>query len=170
LEPSPLSHLFSFSNCLFIDLPPISLVFDLVSWADMQAGLHWLSRQLFVMECIFLWMCASPLFQDILSYLGIQPVIEHSSNQGRPDTREGLHCFWCPNKTWILLIGIFDALKVIKNEIELKKLRSSKVKGSRTQKNKLVNITKVNSQTPKKFVECCYQSSRRFVELQVTLL
>jgi hypothetical protein len=27
-----------------------------------------------------------------------RPVSEHLSTQGRPDTRGGLHCFWCPQK------------------------------------------------------------------------
>jgi len=50
-------------------------------------------------------------------------VTNHISDQGRPDPRGGLCCFWCPNKNWTLSIDASDALKIIKNEIELRKLQ-----------------------------------------------
>jgi hypothetical protein len=70
-------------------------------------------------------------------------VTEHLSTQGRPDPREGLHCFWCPNKTWIPPIGASDTLKIVKHEIELRKLRLQ------TQKNKLSNIQRLITKHPK---------------------
>jgi hypothetical protein len=51
---------------------------------------------------------------------------------------------------------VFSALKIIKNEIELKKLWPFKLEGSRIQKNKPPNVTKAGSQTPKKFFVCCF--------------
>ncbi len=59
---------------------------------------------------------------------------DHLSAQGRLDPRGGLCCFWCPNKTYNPPIGASGALKIVKNGLELKKLRPLKVKGSRTQK------------------------------------
>ncbi len=38
----------------------------------------------------------------------------------------------------------------------MKKLHTPKVKGGQNSKNKPLNITKANSQTPKKFLVCCY--------------
>jgi len=52
-------------------------------------------------------------------------------------------------------IGPFGALKIIKNQIKFKKLQPAKVKGSRTQKKKSLNVTKASSQTPKKIVVSC---------------
>jgi len=57
------------------------------------------------------------------------PVTKHLNTQGRPDPRGELRCFWCPNKTWTLPIGTFGALKIVKNEIKMTKLRSPKVEG-----------------------------------------
>jgi len=52
-------------------------------------------------------------------------------------------------------IGAFRALKIIKNEIELKKLWAPKVKGVKNSKKKPLNVTKTSSQTPKKILVCC---------------
>ncbi len=48
------------------------------------------------------------------------------SAQGRPDPRGGLCCFWHLNKTSTPLIGTSSALKIVKNKLELRKLRPSK--------------------------------------------
>jgi hypothetical protein len=50
---------------------------------------------------------------------------------------------------------MFSALKIITNEIYLKKLWRFKIEGSNTQK-KTLNATKANSQTPTKFLVCCF--------------
>jgi hypothetical protein len=55
-----------------------------------------------------------------------------------------------------LLIGAFGALKFFKNIIKLKKSWPPKVEGVKNSKNKPPNATKVNSQTPKKILVCCY--------------
>jgi hypothetical protein len=52
-------------------------------------------------------------------------MIKHLSVQGKPDSRGGLCCFWTPNKTQTS-IDAFDALKIIKNKIKLRKLWPSK--------------------------------------------
>jgi hypothetical protein len=49
-------------------------------------------------------------------------VIEHLSAQGRSDSRGGLHCLWCPNKTWTLPLGTSDTLTIFKNEFKKKKV------------------------------------------------
>jgi len=57
------------------------------------------------------------------------------------------------------LIVTFDALKFVKNVIELRKVIASQVKGVKnSKKNKPLNITKVDSQTPKKNkkIKKCY--------------
>ncbi len=64
-----------------------------------------------------------------------RPVTEHLSAQGRLDRRGGLCCFWCPNQTWAPPIKASGALIIVKNEIELRKIWSPKVEGSKTQKN-----------------------------------
>jgi len=62
-------------------------------------------------------------------------VIEHLITQGKLDPREGLHCFWCPNKTWIPLLGASDTQTIIGKGLEMRKLQPPKVKGGlRTQK------------------------------------
>jgi len=63
-------------------------------------------------------------------------VIEHLSTQGKLDPRGGLCCFWCPNKTLTPPIGafgalkihlkVFDALKIVKNRLQLRKLQTPK--------------------------------------------
>jgi len=63
------------------------------------------------------------------------PVIEHLSSQGRPDRREGLCCFWCPNKTWIFL-DVSNTLKIVKNEMKLRKVLPLKVEGVKNSKKK----------------------------------
>jgi hypothetical protein len=53
---------------------------------------------------------------------------EHLSTQGRPDSRRELHCFWCPNDL-NPPIDASCALKVVKNQIEWRKLWPLKVEG-----------------------------------------
>jgi hypothetical protein len=63
-------------------------------------------------------------------------VTRHLNAKGRLDPRGGLHYFWCPNKTWTLPIDAFGALKIVKNGIELRKLRPpivEEVKNSKKQ-------------------------------------
>jgi hypothetical protein len=55
-------------------------------------------------------------------------VIEHLSAQGRPDSRGGLHCLWCPNKTWTLPLSTSDTLTIVKNELKKRKLWPPKIK------------------------------------------
>jgi hypothetical protein len=50
----------------------------------------------------------------------------------------------------------FGALKIVKNEIELRKLWPLKVERVKNSKNKPPNVTKVDSQTPTKFLICCF--------------
>jgi hypothetical protein len=91
-------------------------------------------------------------------------VTEHLSTQGKPDPREGLHYFWCPKKPWTPTIGASSTLKIVKNGVELTKLRPLQVEGSRTKKNKPPNVTKVSSWTPKKFLVIFF-FQRWFVKL-----
>jgi hypothetical protein len=58
-----------------------------------------------------------------------QPMSNHLSAQGRLDPRGGLHCFWCPNKTWTLAIGASDALKIVKNELKFRKVMALQSRG-----------------------------------------
>ncbi len=53
-------------------------------------------------------------------------------------------------------IGAFGALKIVKNGIKLKKLWPFKVEGVKNSKNKPPNATKAGSQTPTKFLVCCF--------------
>jgi hypothetical protein len=91
-----------------------------------------------------------------------QPVIiEHVSTQDRPDPRGELHCLWCPNKTWTLLLGTSSILTIVKNRLKMRKLHPPKVTRSRTpKKNKPPNTTKVDPWTPKKFLICCFVAIR----------
>jgi len=63
-----------------------------------------------------------------------RPVIEHLNAQGRLDPRVGLRCFWCPNQTWTPPIEASGKPTIVKNGIELIKIQSPKVEGSKTQK------------------------------------
>jgi hypothetical protein len=49
---------------------------------------------------------------------------------------------------------------MVKKGIKLKKLWPPKVEGVKNSKKKPLNITKVNSQTPKEFLVCCYVVTR----------
>jgi hypothetical protein len=82
-------------------------------------------------------------------------MIQHLNAQGKLDPRGRLHCFWCPNKTWTPFIDAPGTLKIVKDEIELKKLWLPKVEGSKTQKNKSPKAIMAGSRTPKKFFVCC---------------
>jgi hypothetical protein len=83
-----------------------------------------------------------------------QLVIKHLSAQGKLDPREGLHYFWCSNKTWIPLLGASDTQTILGKGLEMRKLQPPNKGGSRTQKNKPLNTTKASSQTSKKFLVC----------------
>jgi hypothetical protein len=61
---------------------------------------------------------------------------DHFSAQGRLDPRGGLHCFWSPNKTWTLFIRASDALKIVENGLELKKLQPPQSKEGQELKKK----------------------------------
>jgi hypothetical protein len=61
----------------------------------------------------------------LISFIVNLFIIKHLSVQGKPDSRGGLCCFWTPNKTQTS-IDAFDALKIIKNKIKLRKLWPSK--------------------------------------------
>ncbi len=92
------------------------------------------------------------------------PVIEYLSTQGRPDPSEGLHCFWCPNKTWNLPLDASETQTIVENRLKMRKLQAPpKSKGSRTFfKNKSLNTTNAGSQTLQKILMllCCYYSSK----------
>jgi hypothetical protein len=80
-------------------------------------------------------------------------VIKHLSAQGRPDSRGGLHYFWCPNKTGTLPLGASDTLTIVKKELEMKKLQPLKVQ--RVKKTQTIKHYKGWFQTPKTFLICC---------------
>jgi hypothetical protein len=61
-----------------------------------------------------------------------QPMTKHLSAQGRKDPRGGLHCFWCPNKTWTLSPCASDTLTIVKNELGMRKLRPPKYSKTQT--------------------------------------
>jgi len=61
-------------------------------------------------------------------------VSEDLRAQGRPDPRGGFCCFWCPNKTSTPSIDASDTLKIVKNGLELRKLRPPKVEGVKNSK------------------------------------
>jgi len=67
-------------------------------------------------------------------------VTEHLSAQGRPDTRGGLCCFWCPNNTRTPPIDASGVLKIIKNRIELRKLWPPQIEGVKNSKTKTLNV------------------------------
>jgi len=100
-------------------------------------------------------------------------VIEHLNVQGRPDPRARLHCFWCSNKTWTPLLGASDTLTIVKNSLEMTKLRSPKVKGVKNSKNQTTEHYKAQFLNTKKFFLCCSVAIRVpqwFVKFQRTLL
>ncbi len=93
-------------------------------------------------------------------------VSEHWSAQARPDSRGGLPCFWCRNKTWTPYLGASNTLRIVENGLEMRKLWPPIVKGSKTQKNKPPTTTKVDPQTPKEFfVLSCYKNSQMICKL-----
>jgi hypothetical protein len=53
-------------------------------------------------------------------------------------------------------IGTFGALKIIKNEVKMRKLWPPKVEGVKNSKKTNHQIRKANSQTTKKFLVCWY--------------
>jgi hypothetical protein len=70
-------------------------------------------------------------------------VSKHLSIQGRPNPRGGLCCFWCPNKTLTPPLNAFDALKIVKTGLEMRKLHCPlNIEGSRTQKDEPQNTAK----------------------------
>jgi hypothetical protein len=75
-------------------------------------------------------------------------VSKHLSAQGRPDPRGGLRCFWCLDKTLTPLIGTSGALKIIKNELELKTY-GPQSKGVKNSKTKPLKATKPVPKHPK---------------------
>jgi hypothetical protein len=93
-----------------------------------------------------------------------QLVSEHLSTQGRPNPKGGLHCFCAPNKTWKPPLGASDALIVLKNELETRKLRSPKVEGVKNSKKQTTeHYYKAGFLTPPKILcmlLCCYYSSK----------
>jgi hypothetical protein len=67
---------------------------------------------------------------------GARHLQEHLSTQGKLISTGGLHCFLCPNKIWTSPFGASDALKILKNVLELRKLQPLKVKVFKNWKNK----------------------------------
>jgi len=63
-----------------------------------------------------------------------QPVTKYLSAQGRLDSRRGLLCFWCPNKTWTPSPGTYNTLTIIINRLEMRKLQPRKIKGIKNSK------------------------------------
>jgi hypothetical protein len=63
-------------------------------------------------------------------------VNEHLRAQGRRDPKGGFRCFWCPNKTSTSSIETSGTLKIVKNGLELRKLRPPKVEGGEELKKK----------------------------------
>jgi hypothetical protein len=74
-----------------------------------------------------------------------QPVTEHLSAQGRPDSRGGVHCFWCPNQTWTPPLDTSDTLIIVKNGLEMRKLQPLKVQ-------RVKNSKKTNHRTLQRLV------------------
>ncbi len=71
------------------------------------------------------------------------PMSEHWSIQGKSNSRGKLRYFRCPKKTWMPPLGTFDALKIVKNGLDMKLLWLPKVEGVK-------NSTKTNHQTLQK--------------------
>jgi hypothetical protein len=97
-------------------------------------------------------------------------VTEHLSALGRQAGVEGRASLVLVSKQ---NLDTSDTLTIVENGLEIRKLWPHKVKGSRTQKNKPHNTTKAGSQTPKKFLVCCFVASRvqrLFVKFHVALL
>jgi hypothetical protein len=83
-------------------------------------------------------------------------VSKHLSIQGRPDPRGALCCFWCPNKTLTLPLDTFDALKIIKTGLEIRKLHCPlKVEGVKNSKRQTAKHHKASPQTSKFLVCSC---------------
>lgn len=80
-----------------------------------------------------------------------QPMSDHLSTQGRPDSRGGLSCFWFPNKTWTPPVGASCTLRIGKNGLELKKFQPPKVEEGvkNSKKHKPLNTTKPVPDHPK---------------------
>jgi hypothetical protein len=74
----------------------------------------------------------------------------HLSAQGRLDPKGGLHCVWCENKTWTPSIGIFDAPKMVKNRLELRKLWPLLVERVKNTKKQTTEHYKADTRSPKK--------------------
>jgi hypothetical protein len=95
------------------------------------------------------------------------PVNKHLSARGRPNPKGGFHFFWCPT------LGASKALKIIKNELKMRKLQPLKVKGVKNSKKQITEHYKAGSQRPKKFFICCFvpiRVQRWFVKLKMALL
>jgi hypothetical protein len=100
-------------------------------------------------------------------------VTKHLSTQGRPNSRQGLGCFWCPNKTLTLPLGAFDILTIVENGLEMRKLWPSKQKVSRTQKKQITEHYKgwfSHIQIFLCMLVCYIRVQKWFIELKVTLL
>jgi hypothetical protein len=100
-------------------------------------------------------------------------MVEHLSNQGRPNSRGRLHWFYCPNKTWTPPISTYNTLNIVKNIINLKKIEPPKLEGVNFFIKKALNVIKVDSQTPQKFLLRCFVAIKIeiwFVKIQMELL
>jgi hypothetical protein len=100
--------------------------------------------------------------------------IEHLSAQGRPDPSGGLIVSGVKTKTWTSPIWAFHALKIFKNGRIFRKLQPPKIRGQELKEtNHLTYLTKVDSQTLKKFFVCCsvvIRVQKWLVEVQVAFL
>jgi hypothetical protein len=63
-----------------------------------------------------------------------RPMTKQLSTQGRPDPKGGLHCLWCPNKTWILPLVAFNTLTIVENRLKMRMLWAPKIKGVKNSK------------------------------------
>jgi len=60
-------------------------------------------------------------------------LLKHSGQAG---SKGGFRCFWCRNQTWTPPTDTSGALKIVKNRLQLRKLKAPKVEGGQELKKK----------------------------------